>query len=252
MGKNRNFPYTWFIAIPLGICAYVIFLSFFMFMQASPVSQTDIFKDRVFFVDLSKTRNFARMLEYAAPTTLPKPNYQYGFSSILSRKNSQKTVDEFSQNNSPRLKFRVDLPKFLDTVSFNTSEDIASRLEEIWKSVLPSRQFSESTTPSLPSFPVCATPEGSILNLNLKVFGIEEIIGNAPPKHLTEIRLKFMDEYFPRYEIISSSGNKELDIAAAKALCAQHKTIRNQLDISPNDCISLLIHWKKGISTCSK
>ncbi len=242
---------TWFLAVPIGLLVHILVLSFFMMSSVQTGANPNTEREKAFLVNTAYSNNFNLFLRYSDPEAISKPNTEYGFSSVIDKNQriERKTEPQTSWKN-PKFRIRPSKSKTDEIYRFNL--DSADKLVKIWKSI-PVTASQPAVGGNGLAYPLCTSADGTVMEMELKNIGIEKILKDTPPKYVSIVRMTFSGSLFPRAELVSSSGNDILDLAALNTLIENHKRIRAQLvGTMPLEKAELIIHWKKGIASCSK
>lgn len=248
--KNRT-AIRWTLSLLVGFSAQVIVISPFLAPSQKDRGDSLSTKDKVFFIDSGHYRNLNSFLKSADPEALSKPDLTSGFSSIIQKDKTEKKLpaSQLSWRN-PGMKFKASEIKysaFCDGRDAGQSEKLAS----LWRPL----NFSETPIVNKNnglSYPLCSDRNGDMIKLSISQDEIAGIVAQNPPKYITVVTISFGDGAFPRTELLSSSGNNELDLFAVKKLLSEHRSMRKIADASSDRSLNMFFHWRKGIKTCLK
>ncbi len=249
--KKDRTAIRWLLSLLVGFSAQAIVISPFLATTQKDKGDSLSTKDKVFFIDSRHYRNLSSFLKYADPEALSKPDIASGFSVIIQKGKTDGRLSnpQLSWRN-PEMKFKASEIKKTD-LYYGRDEGQSEKLVALWRPL----DFTDTSLASKNnglSYPLCSDRDGKMVKLLLPANEIEEIAGKKPPKYITVVAISFGDGAFPRTELLSTSGNSELDLYAVKKLLSEHRGLRKLADASPGRSLNLFFHWRKGIKTCLK
>ncbi len=251
-GHAKRKRLVFFAALAIALAAHSLFFALFSAMDSKNTSASKPGKEKAFFGDTQTSPVFAKLLDYADPEAISKPDASKGFSSILGKKRSpDKAGDPKTAWRNPKFRLYF-MEKKTETLFDFDDNDSSSRLLKYWKPLLDGTGgpgLQAAILPS-PAFPLCTSEDGIVLPVDLKSFGMESLSEKEIPKSLSVFRLDFMEGGLPRARILSSCGDDGLDRRALGAVLGAFGRIRSEMQLK-SEGLTVLVHWKKGLATCS-
>lgn len=249
--KKNSAAIRWALSLLAGISAQAIVISPFLAPNQKDKGDSLSTKDKIFFIDSRHYGNLNFFLKYANPEALSKPDLASGFSSIIQKdKTEKKLPDPQLSWKNPEMKFKASELK-CSALYDEQDERPFEKLANLWRPLYLTDNSIVNKHNGL-SYPLCSDRNGNMVKVPISTDEVAEIIAKKPPKYITVVAISFGDGAFPRTELLSTSGNDELDLFAVKKLLSEHRSLRKIADASPDRSLNLFFHWRKGLKTCLK